>query len=136
MKYEKRFKKGVNALDDIFNFVSQALRHEQVPDSETFSVELAVEEIFTNLVKYNSPSASEISIAIDRSDDTLHIRLIDYNVKRFDITKVDDPELNVSLSERKVGGLGLYLTKKFVNRIEYRYENHNSIVTLTKNLGS
>ena len=48
----------------------------------------------------------------------------------FDIQSVPEPDLTLDVSERKVGGLGIYLIKKMVSRFHYRREGQSNILTL------
>ena len=133
---EQSFTRSIKALDHVFDFTNEFALSHTLNDKIRYVLDLAVEEFFTNMVKYNSRSSLDITLGIQKSGDSLRIRLTDYNVDRFDITQVKEPQLDLSLRERKVGGLGLYLTKKVIDRIDYQYENRNSIVTLIKKLES
>ncbi|NUM80049.1 ATP-binding protein [bacterium] len=132
MRREKSFTKNLSSLDEVFAFISTYLQHANVTD--VFPIHLAVEEIFANMVRYNSQNFSDIVISIEKSGKTLRIHLSDEQAEPFDVTKVKSPELNVPLPQRKVGGLGLHLVKQFVDQVYYEYENHHSIVILTKTL--
>ena len=50
----------------------------------------------------------------------------------FDPLQADDPDTKVPLSERKIGGLGIFVVKKMMDKVEYRRENDRNILTLTK----
>ena len=43
-----------------------------------------------------------------------------------------DPDITLSAEDRSIGGLGIYLTKKYMDKIEYRYENDENILTIKK----
>jgi len=55
-------------------------------------------------------------------------------VARFDITKKPDPYLGASLDDRKPGGLGIFLTKKLVDDVQYHYRDRTSTITLKKKI--
>ena len=43
-----------------------------------------------------------------------------------------DPDLTKPIEERPVGGLGIYMTKRFMDRVEYRYEQGRNVTTVSK----
>lgn len=127
---EKRFKREIKSLDKISNFVSDFIARNGIDDSLTFTINLAVEELFTNLVKYNAQNTNEISISLNRDGNRLVVRLIDYDVEPFDVTKQGKVNIRQRLADRKPGGLGIHIVKKLVDKIDYEYRNRQSTVTL------
>ena len=105
-----------------------------IDESVIFSIQLAIEELFTNMVKYNHTADSDIAIAIEIGENKIQINLTDYNSTEFDITKTQEVDISQSLAERKVGGLGLHLVKKMVDELSYHYSNGVSEVIFTKYL--
>lgn len=88
---------------------------------------LAVEEIFVNIVKYSN--ADYIIVNIDFDVD-LTIEFID-NGTEFDPTSKEEPETPESLDETPVGGLGIHIARKNVDKMVYRYKkskNHLKII--------
>jgi anti-sigma regulatory factor (Ser/Thr protein kinase) len=95
---------------------------------------LVVEELFTNMVKYNPGVRDEISIRLQKSSNVLSICLIDPNSKPFDVTKKEDPQLDLPLKERKPGGLGIFMVKKLTDSLDYEHHNGTTTITVTKRL--
>ncbi len=48
----------------------------------------------------------------------------------------EDPDINQKAEEREIGGLGIFLCKKMMDSIEYRYEDGNNVLTMTKKVNS
>ena len=133
---ERKFKREINALDDVFDFVENYSSANAIDPAFLFSIKFVIEELFTNMVKYNvSDSQSDISIGLQKENHRLVIQLIDYDVDAFDMSGAKDADITQSLQERKIGGLGIHLVKKMVDAIDYEYVDRKSIITLTKNLG-
>ena len=61
----------------------------------------------------------------------LTIRLEDEQEGAFDPTASPDPAFDEELSKRKPGGLGLYLVRKMIHRVEYERKEARSVITLT-----
>ena len=133
MAYLKNFPRDIGILDQVFEFVDHYLTANDISGETAYSINLAIEEIFTNLVKYNR-SPNDIDIELDCQNKVLTIKLRDHDVDRFDITKVAAVDTTLPLSERKPGGLGLHLVREVMDDIKYNYHNRTSTITMRKHL--
>ena len=52
----------------------------------------------------------------------------------FDPLKKTDPDLSLTAEEREIGGLGIFITKKTMDSVEYAYENGENILTMIKKI--
>ena len=129
---ERSFRRSIDSLDGIFQFVSEFLAGEGLEKSNAFSLNLILEELFTNMVKYSTESDHEVLIAMDRSEDQLVLSLTDFDVDRFDITQAPEVDVDQPLSERTPGGLGIHFVRQMTDNISYEYEDRNSKIILTK----
>jgi anti-sigma regulatory factor (Ser/Thr protein kinase) len=131
---EKKFRKDLSSLETIDAFI-RAFAAEHSLDGETvFTLNFVIEEIFTNMVKYQPASGNDVSIGLSLDGDSLGIRLVDYGVEYFDPTAKPPVDVNKPLEERRPGGLGVHLVKMYVDDFRYEYTDENSIITLTKKL--
>lgn len=131
---ERTFKKGISSLEGIFEFIEEFSASNEVVSETRYALELAIEELFTNMVKYSPESDSDVLISLTLSGKTLQVCLTDYGVKPFDPTKAKEVDINLPLDQRKPGGLGIFLTKKLMETIQYKHTNGNNIITLIKHL--
>lgn len=131
---EKKFTKDVNTLDSIFDFISQFVQANHIAEEASYAVHLAVEELFTNMVKYNAENRNDISISLEKEQNKLIVTMIDFDTERFDVTKANEVDTNQALQDRRPGGLGIHLTKKMIDEISYEYANRQGKITLTKYL--
>lgn len=98
-----------------------------------YAIELALEELFTNIVKYNREGAGPVRIEIDLQDGEVMLRLSDHDAPRFDpFNDAPDFDPDRPLEERTPGGVGLHLVKKMMDRIEYSHQNRTSTITVFK----
>jgi serine/threonine-protein kinase RsbW len=132
---EKKFQRDLRSLEKIFDFIDDFIAKQRIDHTVKDAVYLAVDELFTNMIRYHPQNKNDISLTLEKEKNKLIIRLIDREVEPFDITELEDPDLKGSLQERRPGGLGIYLTKNVVDAVQYEYRNRTSIITLTKNLG-
>lgn len=131
---QKKFKKEIASLTEVFRFIEAFMTQHAIDESAAFSINFAIEEIFTNMVKYGTVSSHDILISLKKKNDDLLISLTDFDVLKFDVTKAAAVDVNQTLKERKIGGLGLHLTKRMVDEIRYEYKDKNSKITLIKHL--
>ena len=132
--FGKKFKRHLNSLAEVFDFIDGFFEREQIDDASRRAISLAVDELFTNMVKYDPKNPNEITIELRVVNQDLLVTLIDRDVAPFDITKKPDPYLGASLNERKPGGLGIFLTKKLVDDVQYHYQDRTSTITLKKKI--
>jgi serine/threonine-protein kinase RsbW len=132
---ERKFKRHLDSLASVFDFIEHFVAQEGIDEEAKRAFDLAVDELFTNTVKYHPENPHDISIELRVDGEDFSLRLIDFDVDPFDITQKPDPELNKPLHERTPGGLGVYLTRKFVDNVEYQYLDRTSIITLKKSIG-
>ena len=52
----------------------------------------------------------------------------------FNPLEKEEPDISLSASEREIGGLGIFITKKTMDTFSYTYENGQNILTMTKKL--
>ena len=129
---EKTFSRNLDQLHQVFSFLDSFAEASDLDMSVSLPVRLAVEELFTNMVKYNKDSRADITLAIDRSDESVTIILTDFDTEPFDITSTGEVDVTASLEERTPGGLGIHLVKRMVDEIHYRYKDRVSQITLIK----
>ncbi len=132
----QEFERTFAALDHVFVFADAFFRQHEVGDRPAFALKLAIEEVFTNFVKYNPDSLESVAIDLEQRGDDVVVRLIDPDTERFDITDYDLADTTSSLENRVPGGLGIYLVRKMVDDVRYEHNGRTSTVTLTKNVTS
>lgn len=134
MRLEQKFDKEISSLEGLFALLSRFLKEHDLADAIEFSLNLAVEEIFTNMVKHNVSPRNEVLVGIERADDHVVVELTDFDVEPFDPESVPDVDVDAPLEERRPGGLGLHLVKSMVDKLSYEYRDRNLKVTLYKSL--
>lgn len=130
----RRFPRSTTALEAVFGFVVEFLTKEGIARERAFDLDLILEELFTNMVKYSREGKEEIEISLARDAEGLRLTLRDFNVDRFDVTATPDVDTTLPISERKAGGLGLHLVRRIADRFEYDYRDRVSTITVWKRL--
>ena len=126
------FDRNFDALESMTAFSATAFARMGVDERLLPIVDLAVEELFTNMVKYGVGSSAPVRIEIGAIAGGVEVRLIDDDVEPFDITRMPDVDIDAPIEEREPGGLGLHLIRRMVDSVEYEYvkERRQSRITL------
>lgn len=132
---KRGFRRNFDALGEVFDFTREFFSGHAVDDEHRFAVDFAIEEIFTNMVKYQPQAAEEIQIELRRDGSRLRIEMTDIGAVPFDLTRVADAKTETAIDERRPGGLGIHLTRCFMDSMEYAHDNGTSRVVMIKELG-
>jgi serine/threonine-protein kinase RsbW len=126
---EQKFKRSFDELKNIVTMTEVFFREKGLQPGLRNVVDLATEELFVNMVTYNTESDQDIFIQMNTHEHGVEVRLTDYDVERFDPTIAGPIDVEAPLDERTPGGLGLYLVLKMVDSIHYEYRNRQSTIT-------
>jgi serine/threonine-protein kinase RsbW len=98
-----------------------------------FQINLALDELFTNIVTYAYPDDADhwIKFALSLENGTIVIRVEDSGIP-FDPASVNKPDQANTVEDCPVGGLGIHLIRKLVDDVEYRRKGKKNILTLKK----
>jgi serine/threonine-protein kinase RsbW len=128
---ERRFGRTFSSLEGIFGFVAEFLESDGLPASAAFELDLVIEELFTNMVKYHPQGAPEIEIGLKRLGPDLVVVLRDFDVEPFDPTRAPRVDVGRPLRDRPRGGLGLHLVRRIARGLRYDYRDRISTITVT-----
>jgi serine/threonine-protein kinase RsbW len=124
-------------LDEIREFVGEAARQVGFSDKEIYAIQLAADEASSNIIEhaYAGTTGGKLEIELSVSDKELKITMRDHG-KPFDPSSVPEPNVKADLSERKIGGLGMYLMRKLMDEVSYESspETGNTL-TMIKRIG-
>ena len=100
-----------------------------------FNINLALDELLTNVISYSYDDNNEhtIEVKITLFSKELVVTITD-DGKPYHPLNAPEPDLDKTLEERKVGGLGIHFVKQIMDEIEYKTENNKNILTLKKKI--
>jgi len=131
---ERSFERDFRALEEIFGFIARFVAQHRIDERLGSSIDLIVEELFTNMVKYNTGGGHPIRVRLDIDGGRLRIELVDEDVDPWDPTGVPGTVVDRPIEERKAGGLGLFLVRSIADEFKYDYADRRMRVTVTKKL--
>lgn len=115
-----KFSADFKNLDSIRDFVGEVAEQAGFSSKDVYSIQLAADEACSNVIEhaYEGMSDGEIEIECDADEGQIRILIHDHG-KEFDISNVRKPNLGDNLSEREVGGLGVYLIHKLMDEVQF-----------------
>jgi anti-sigma regulatory factor (Ser/Thr protein kinase) len=125
------FRRSFDALQELFDFTAGFFAQHGVDHGLLPTVDLAVEELFTNMVKYSPGGGPEVRMDIVAVPGGVEVTLTDYDVEPFDVAQAPAVDVDLPIEQRKPGGLGLHLLRKMLDHIEYTYSRDDRVSRIT-----
>ena len=111
-----------------------AERYSLAPDVRR-DLHLSIDEVVNNIVRHAQPRHPDVVIQLSLLADTLQIRIAD-DGDAFDPTGRPDPDTTLSLDERPIGGLGIFLVRQLMTEVQYRRLRGRNRLTLRRRLSA
>jgi len=128
---EIRIEADISKLDELFKFINTELEKYGYSSISINEINVAVEEIFVNIVKYAyDEKGGKVSVSIYGEDKTF-IRFEDTG-KPYNPLVQKEPNLEKDILKRNIGGLGIYLVKRIMDTVEYWRSNGKNILLISK----
>jgi len=119
----------------VTQFLDAELEAHNCPMKAQMQLDVAVDEIFSNIVFYAyAPDFGDATVRVEFDDTpSVSVTFIDSGIAYNPLEK-DDPDVTLSAEDRKIGGLGIFIVKKTMDKIEYSYKDGKNILTIVKNI--
>lgn len=125
----------VENLEEVQAFVAERIGEDCSPKTQ-MQIDLAVEEIFVNIASYayeGKHGQAVIQAKVTNSPKSIELIFQDEGIPYNPLDR-DDPDPEMLLEDRKIGGWGIFLVKKNVDEVTYAYENGKNVLTIRKNI--
>jgi anti-sigma regulatory factor (Ser/Thr protein kinase) len=121
-------------LDEIREFVGAIAREAGFSEKDVYNIQLATDEAASNIIEhaYDKIADGILELSCGVWDDQITIVLIDRG-ESFDPSEIPLPDLKADLSDRKIGGLGIFLMRKLMDEVHYEAKpDKRNVLTMTK----
>jgi len=135
---ERSFRASVEELERVQDFIDAEFGLRRRGGPAAARIMLAVDELFTNIAEYAYGPAEDGSVVV-RLDwrrgppDAAEITFLDSG-KPYNPLLREDPDVTLPGNARRIGGLGVFLVKKYMDGVRYAYEGGRNILTIRKTL--
>ena len=122
-------------VDKVIEFIDGMLEEYGCGVKEQMAIDVAVDELFSNIAHYAyNPETGYATVRVDVKKDPLAVEItfIDHGVPYDPLAKVD-PDTTLSVDDRQIGGLGIFIVKKSMDAVNYEYKDGKNILTIKKN---
>ncbi len=129
-----RFQAKFEFLDEIREFVGDIARQGGFGPKDVYNIQLATDEAASNIIEhaYDGVPDGVLDLSCGMEGETLKIVLVDYGVS-YDPAAVPMPDVKADLSERKIGGLGIFLMRKLMDEVHYDpRKDKSNVLTMIK----
>lgn len=111
------------------------LEDRQIPAAPVYKIDLALEEMLTNVIKYSydDEDRHEINVSLQLDNERILLEMRD-DGHEFDPLATPNVELSDEIAQRQVGGMGIHLTRSMVDAISYSRKDNCNIITISVNI--
>ena len=139
---------NISQWETVLELLESHLESSEASEKTKYEIYVSAEEIFTNIASYayraydsaceasDHPPGNMAEVSCGFSDERKRkfwISFRDWGIPYNPLAR-PDPDFNIPLEQRRVGGLGIYMVKRFMDDTQYRWEDGCNILTIVKNL--
>jgi len=122
----------MGSLPELMVFIVDQAQKKGFSQDGISRVRLVTEEALVNVFNHAYPTATgDVEVCVNESDgSSLVVEICDTGIA-FNPLSLPEPDLEADVSQRKVGGLGVFFIRRMVDQSQYRREEDSNILTLT-----
>ncbi|MEO8007137.1 MAG: ATP-binding protein [Betaproteobacteria bacterium] len=128
------FPARLRAFDQVKTLIDEFGEVAELGREDRHKLTLIVEELFTNTVNHGHRGDSDAPVFITFEEDAGHVQLIyEDSAPQFDplaAGRRTDIDIDTTIRERRVGGLGIFLTIGLTNKADYSYVDGRNRISL------
>jgi len=122
-------------LEEIINFIEQALNELDVQGEYCGPICVSLDEAVTNVVMYAYPKTKgNVKISIEKLNDRVLVEIIDSGAP-FNPLNHPVPDVSASIEKRLIGGLGIHLMRNMMDELNYRRIGDKNCLSFVKHIG-
>lgn len=130
----------VDATDEGFvtvqGFVEELLERLEIPMKLQIAINISFEEMFINIVHYAYPEGvgkASVRVELLENPRRIVLTLKDSGIPYNPLAK-EDPDITASVENRLIGGLGIFMTKKYMDEVNYSHVDGMNVFSMAKYL--
>lgn len=127
---------NLSELNKIRAFIKNNLQVQNITEQDYFIIELSLLEICINIIRYAYPDSDkqgDILLKTWSEQGKIFLEIRDSGIP-FDPRFLKKPDIEEIMKSGKKGGLGVFLTKRLMDGLDYKRENDQNILTIYKRI--
>ena len=130
---EIKLNNKVSELERFNQTLTEFGQHHGLAPRLVHDLNLALEEILTNIISYGYPDNREHEIKVRLSVQPGEVKAeVEDDGQPFNPLEASEPDTAQSLQERTIGGLGIHLVRKLMDNLEYKRQGDRNLLTIKK----
>lgn len=125
------FTNSPQALDKIFKRLSDFCYDNSLSEDMRCNLNVIADEMISNIINYSDSALhnDKLILSITKKNNDIKLRITDFGEK-FNPLLRETPDVNSSLEDRQIGGLGIYIVRKFSKEIRYQRKKDKNVLTI------
>ena len=122
-------------VDTVRKFFDDYSKENKLTEKTVHDIQMALDELLTNIVNYGYEDSDEhkIDVRFGINDDAVRVEIID-DSKPYNILEKENPDISLSVEDKPIGGLGIFLIKKLMSNVDYYTKEGKNHLVMTKEL--
>ena len=122
-------------VDTVRKFFDNYSKENKLTEKTVHDIQMALDELLTNIVNYGYEDSDEhkIDVRFGINDDAVRVEIID-DSKPYNILEQENPDISLSVEDKPIGGLGIFLIKKLMSNVDYYTKEGKNHLVMTKEL--
>lgn len=126
------FSNGEQGMFDVLREAESIGRNCGMDDKQVYLVQLCIEELVTNALRYGQPDHPiHFDISLELGDSNVVLTIRDDANPFNPLVESPQPDLESKVEDRAIGGLGIYMLRNMTKTMQYDYKNSQNLITLT-----
>ena len=123
----------IQQIPQLAEFVETIANEKRLGQSLAMSLNLALEEAVTNVILYAYPNGADGLVDVEAilKEHSIEFIITDSGVP-FDPTAAPEADVTLSIDERPIGGLGIYLVRQLMDELRYQRVDGKNVLSMTK----
>ena len=133
---EWTFEATIDRIPWVTDQINELLEGLDCPMKAQMQIDVAIDEVMANIASYAyEQGTGEVTVRFDFEADTRRVAItfIDTGIP-YDPVAKPDPDVTLTVQEREVGGLGIYLVKKTMDEVSYVRQDGHNVLTIFKRI--
>ena len=134
----KTYRAEITEWDKVSSYLEEILEAQNCDKKVTMEIVIMLEEVFVNIASYAYKDDADtkehyMDLGVGVIDGYVYLMFVDSGVA-FNPLEREDPDIYLSVEEKKIGGLGIYMVKKWSDEIIYERKDNKNILMFKKKI--